>query len=260
MAASINLALDPWQERLLASTADRILINTSRQTGKSTMTALVALHTAMYTPRSLVLLLAPSQRQAAELMEKVQQTYGDLGSPVPHTAKSALRIRFVNGSRVIALPGKDNTIRGYSAATLLVIDEAAWVPDSFYHTVRPMLAVSHGRLIAPSTPFGKRGWWYEAWDAAQKGTQVWDTYEVPATDCPRLTKEFLAEELASKGEWWFSQEYLCQFLDSKNQAFRTEDVERALDGTVGIWDLLLPDDMREADAVTSVAGEEVWGL
>jgi hypothetical protein len=28
-----------------------------------------------------------------------------------------------------------------------------------------MLAVSHGRLIALSTPFGQRGWFWQAWEA-----------------------------------------------------------------------------------------------
>ena len=39
-----------------------------------------------------------------------------------------------------------------------------------------MLAVSKGRLIAMSTPFGARGWWYEAW----KSEDTWERYEVLA--------------------------------------------------------------------------------
>ncbi len=88
-------------------------------------------------------------------------------------------------------------------------------------------------MIALSTPFGTRGWWYEAWRSAEP----WERFEVPATECPRISPEFLDEERRNLGEWWFRQEYFCEFLDAQSQAFRREDIERAL-GRVEKWDLL----------------------
>jgi hypothetical protein len=82
---------------------------------------------------------------------------------VPPESESALQLELENGSRIVSLPGKEGTIRGYPGARLLAIDEAAWVPDDLYLAVRPMLAVSDGRLVALSTPHGTRGWFYEAW-------------------------------------------------------------------------------------------------
>ena len=67
--------------------------------------------------------------------------------------------------------------------------------DELYMAVRPMLAVSGGRLVAMSTPFGTRGWWYEAWESSEP----WERYEVPATMCPRISAEFLEEERRSMG-------------------------------------------------------------
>ena len=61
--------------------------------------------------------------------------------------------------------------------------------------VRPMLAVSQGRLIALSTPAGKRGWFYEAWI----GGDSWHRVKVAATDCPRISQAFLDEELRELG-------------------------------------------------------------
>ena len=63
-------------------------------------------------------------------------------------AASALRAEMANGSRILALPGSETTVRGYSAADLIVIDEAARVGDSLLQAVRPMLATSQGRLVA----------------------------------------------------------------------------------------------------------------
>ena len=69
--------------------------------------------------------------------------------------------------------------------------------------------MSGGRLIAFSTPFGTRGWWYEEWEHGGAG---WERFEIPATQCPRIAPAFLAEEQRALGEWWFEQEYLCRFL------------------------------------------------
>src|SRR5207247_10515579 len=52
-----GLAPDPWQRELLLARDRQILLNCSRQSGKSTVVAALTLHTALCTPNSLVLLL-----------------------------------------------------------------------------------------------------------------------------------------------------------------------------------------------------------
>ena len=68
---------DPWQARLLRSRAPWILLNCCRQSGKSTTTAALALHTAIYDP-GLILLVSPSLRQSKELFAKVAGFLKDL--------------------------------------------------------------------------------------------------------------------------------------------------------------------------------------
>ncbi len=125
-------------------------------------------------------------------------------------------------------------MRSFSNVALLVVDEAARVPDELYFSVRPMLAVSKGRLVAMSTPFGRRGWWWEA----SRDNAEWERYEIPATECPRISQEFLKEEQDSMGAWWFKQEYLCEFMDNATSAFSVEDIENAFDKEVEPWELL----------------------
>jgi hypothetical protein len=225
---------DAWQADVLRSSSRRMLLNCSRQSGKSTTTAAVGLHQATYRPGSLVLLLSPSLRQSAELFRKVAQVYTATGATVSPKAESALRLELDNGSRVISLPASEATIRGYSAVDLLLIDEAARVADDLYHTVRPMLATSSGRLIALSTPYGKRGWWSDAWH----GSHDWKRVQITAEQCPRIPPAFLAEEREQIGAWWFQQEYECMFLDAESQAFSTVDIERAqVSEGVELWAL-----------------------
>jgi hypothetical protein len=230
---AIGLTADPWQAKLLRSDSPRLLLNCARQTGKSKVIAALAVHTALYRPPALILLLSPSLRQSQELYRKVASFYSVLAGQAPAEAESTLRLELQNGSRIISLPGNETTIRGYSGVALLVIDEAARVADDLYASVRPMLAVSGGRLAALSTPFGTRGWWYEAWRSAEP----WQRYEVPATDCARIPPDFLAEEKRNLGEWWYRQEYFCDFLDAQSSAFRREDIDRAFAQRIETWQL-----------------------
>src|SRR3712207_3692495 len=151
-ARAVGLEPDGWQEELLRSTSDRVLLNCSRQSGKSTISGVIALHRALYHPGSLVLCLAPALRQSQELFGKVLGFYRDLGRPVPAYAERKLSLELENGSRIVTLPGTEKTIRGFSGAALLIVDEAARVDDALYFAVRPMLAVSGGWLMLVSPP------------------------------------------------------------------------------------------------------------
>ena len=228
-ATAAGIAPDPWQADVLRSPAPRMLLNCSRQSGKSTITGVLAVHTALYQPASLVLLLSPSLRQSGELFRKALDCYRAAGRPVPAASESALRLELDNGSRIVSLPGTEGSIRGFSAVRLLVIDEAARVPDELYYGVRPMLAVGAGRLIALSTPFGKRGWWHDEWAHGGPG---WRRVEVPASQCPRIPAAFLEEERRALGPWWYRQEYECQFSESTDSVFSYDDVQRAVTGDV----------------------------
>jgi Terminase large subunit, T4likevirus-type, N-terminal len=142
--------------------------------------------------------------------------------------ETALQLELANGSRVIALPGKEGTVRGYSEVALLVIDEAARVDDALYFAVRPMLAVSKGKLVALSTPFGQRGWFHAEWS----GAGDWERVRVTADQVPRITPEFLAEERQAMGDRWFRQEYCCSFEDTIDAVFAYEDIQAALSNEV----------------------------
>jgi hypothetical protein len=210
---------DPWQEGVLRSTADRLLLNCCRQSGKSTLVAALSVHHALFVPGSLTLMLSPSQRQSQELLKKAVGIYRAVGRPVAAEAETLLRLELENGSRILSLPGRDATVRGYSNVGLLLVDEASRVDDALIAAVRPMLAVSNGRLIALSTPWGARGWWWKAWE---EGADDWQRVRIPASECPRISPEFLEEERRALGELAFRSEYLCEFCDTDDSAFRTE--------------------------------------
>jgi Terminase large subunit, T4likevirus-type, N-terminal len=224
-AKRLGLKPDPWQEDLLRSTSERVLLNCCRQSGKSTMTAIVALHRALYHPGSLILCLAPALRQSQELFGKVLGFYRDLDRPITAQAERKLSLELENESRIVTLPGTEKTIRGFSGAALLIVDEASRVADELYFAVRPMLAVSGGSLMMLATPYGKRGVFFEEW-SQENG---WERYEVPARECPRIPASFLEEERRALPARIYRQEYECSFEDTEDQVFSFEDVAGALD-------------------------------
>jgi hypothetical protein len=129
----------------------------------------------------------------------------------------------------VGLPGKEGTVRGFSEVSLLLIDEASRVEDAMYRALRPMLAVGNGDLWLMSTPHRKQGFFYEIWE---HGEPEWMKVKAPATECARISKKFLAEELVEHGEDGFRREYLCEFLDDGAEIFGRDALAGAMDGEV----------------------------
>jgi hypothetical protein len=252
---------DPWQVRVATTRGDQLLL-CHRQAGKSTIVAAIALADALQAPDSLILVLSRSMRQSGELFRKVKRFY-NLVHPLPLSKDTEHALELSNGSRIISLPASEETIVGYSAVTRLILDEAARIPDGTYYAVRPMLAMSQGSLLALSSPFGRRGFFYEAWEGTAAESQAldvatvealladlhfpieeysapgldapppedvrsydWTRTYLPCTANPRMArrKRFLAHERRSIPELWFRQEWLCEFVELGNVVFRYEDL------------------------------------
>jgi hypothetical protein len=222
MFAALGMTPDPWQARALRSTARRLALLASRQSGKSTVTSCIALHEALYTPGSTTLLFAPVERQSEELFRKVMRAYHRLGRPVAPRKELALSLELENDSRIVALPGKESNIRSFSAVNLAIVDEAARVPDELIMGVSPMLAISRGRLLMLTTPFGRRGVFFDVWDS---GDTEWERIRAVASECPRYDPDFLEGERRLLGPRFYSQEYESCFVEAEGQLFSTESIE-----------------------------------
>jgi hypothetical protein len=220
----LGFSADEKQSQVLKSKANRLLLNCTRQWGKSTTTAAKALHRVVGHPNQLVIALSPSGRQTGELMRKIEDFAKKCQIDPKGDGDNEMSLLLANGSRIVGLPGMEATIRGFSAVSLLVIDEAARVAEATYEAVRPMLAVSDGDLWMLSTPWGKRGFFWEEWSSER----AWRRMRVPATECPRISAAFLAEEREHLGERAFAQEYMCEFAEREGQVFSEEAIQRCL--------------------------------
>jgi hypothetical protein len=227
-ALSVGLNPDAWQRDVLRSGARQLILNCSRQSGKSTLAALLALHTALTKPASLSLILGPSERQAKETFGKAAAMYRTLGKTINPSSYRRMGLELDNGARIEALPGTEKTVRGFSDVDLLVVDEASRIEDGLYYAITPMLAVSGGRLLMMSTPYGKRGVFYEVWTEGAD----WERFEIRATDVPHIPDDFLEAERQSMPTFWFEQEYECKFVETSDQLFTEQMIRGALDEEV----------------------------
>ncbi len=210
-ASPVQLTPVEWARQILAFTADpqqsivldsahrRVLVNCCRQWGKSTTAAVRALHHAVHNPSSETILVAPTQRQSAELLRKIKNfSQSLLNTTIKSDGTNRHAIQFTNRARILALSGKRDNIRGFSRVSLLIIDEAAWVPDTLYFAVRPFLAASpNASLLVMSTPNGDSGFFHQTWVSQS----LWQRITVQATDCPRISASFLEEELLDLVFW-----------------------------------------------------------
>jgi len=204
---------DHWQREVLGDPKHDWLLLCSRQSGKTTVTAAKAVW-EMLCCQSFVLVLAPSDKQVLEFVKRVRKCLAR--APYSEVVKeTASELVLANGARLLALPNNEATVRTYSEVDLLIIDEASRVPDTLYAAVTPMLAVSKGRKILLSTPFGQRGFFFNSWT---KGT-TWRRQRVTWKDCPRITPEFIATERSEHGEFWIRQEYECEFVNTQSSVF-----------------------------------------
>jgi len=218
---------DELQAQVLDCYADRVILNCTRQWGKSTVCAAKAVHLAYCEPGSLILVASPSARQSSEFVRKAALFLRKLAIKPRGDGDNDISLALPNGSRIVGIPGIEATVRGFSSVSLMLVDEASRVPDELYRALRPMLAVGGGSLWLLSTPYGKRGFFYNEW---ANGENSWTRFRIPATDCPRIAASFLEQERRALGPRYFAQEYMCEFHATNDALFNEAQVRRAITG------------------------------
>jgi len=222
-ALQLGITPDRWQEEVLRSSAPRKILCCGRQTGKSTVAAILGIHKALTKPGSTVLVVAPGERQAKLLFSKAAALYRRAGYPLSAHSERRTGLELSNGSIIEALPAVERTTRGYSV-DLLVVDEAAGVLDYDYFGLLPALIATRGEQVLLSTPRGKRGFFHELWH----GGDDWLRVMVRSDEVDRIRAEDLEVFKQTMPEAFFRQEFYCEFLDTEGGLFGYGDIENAV--------------------------------
>lgn len=221
----LGMALDGKQMELLQAEGQHVLLCCSRQWGKSTVTAAKAVHVAMTEAGSRIVVASPSERQSDLFLEKAREMVKRLGMTPRGDGLHGRSLLFPNGSSLVALPGNERTVRGFSNVSLLIFDEAARVPDELYQALLPLVSVSNGAVWELSTPFGRQGFFHRHWTSREGD---WLRMSVTGPECPRISREQLEFQRRQLGERQYAQEYLCQFLETEDALVGVGYVDRAV--------------------------------
>jgi hypothetical protein len=236
-AMSVGIEPDPWQVEVLASDHPRKILCCGRQTGKSTVGAVLAVHKALTRPGSTVLVVAPGERQAKLLFSKARRLYEQAGHPLPAHSHRRTGLELANGSIIEALPAVERTTRGYSV-DLLIVDEAAAVADMDYHGILPALIATQGEQVLLSTPRGKRGFFHEIWHS----DDYWQRMMVRSDEVGRIRPEDLEVFRSTMPEQYFEQEFYCEWLETEGSLFSYHDIESALAAGENVEAIQIGDD------------------
>jgi hypothetical protein len=216
-AEQLGLEIHADQAPVFDTKIRRGIVNCCRQWGKSTSVAARAVHHAIYNADSLTLIVTPSASQSREFLRKAKAFARKLKIQPKGDGDNACSLLFPNGSRLVGLPANKDTSRGFSRVSLLLIDEASRVHDEIFHAIAPSTAAHPDPTIwLMSTPNGRQGFFYRTWiDDASGYTRI----SVPATQCPRIKKEYLDQQRRSLPIRDFRQEYMCEFHDPNDAVF-----------------------------------------
>jgi hypothetical protein len=221
-----KMILDKWQQELLEYEGN-ICAACGRQVGKSTVVAIKAAEYAVHNEKKSILVISAVERQAELLFEKIlaclydnYKSYIKKGLMKPTKHRAAL----TNGSVIYCLPcGLSGVgIRGYTI-DLLIVDEAAFVPDDVFAAITPALLTTKANIILLGTPHGRQGYFYRSFQDTN-----FKAFHIASWDCPRANKEFLEFEKGRMTKMQYLQEYGGQFIESLFQFFSNDLIRKVM--------------------------------
>ena len=220
----LGLDLDPWQVTLLlAPGGAQVAVLSARQAGKTTAAAVAVAHEMAFRPGSLSVFAAPSQRQSAEAVRRVRAFLAVAG--VKLATSNVFGLETEGGSRVIALPGSDDSVRGLSVDAMVVADEAARLTPELLAALRPMRARHSrtSRFVMLSTAWSTTDPFWQVWADAEDTS--WLRIRATADTIDRYSDGFLRAEERALGRRAFRREYYGEPLGSDAAAFDAGAIE-----------------------------------
>jgi len=250
---SLGIEPFPWQAALLSDRSTRMIVNGARQSGKSTIVSAIPAHEAKYSPGSLSLVLAATEKQAELDMRRVKDYIALDRTYPPILRSSQSEIELANRSIIAVVPATEKSARGYSKPGIVIVDEGSRVDDGVYTSgVMPFFTGNpRGRFFVISTPNGRTGFFARAMkNAGWTRYEVFAPYEIDdqdwrlyPSDCKERMKRLAAQGIkaytsprhADIGEQQFNmeqmgplmyrQEYMSEFVEPNDQVFDYDDVD-----------------------------------
>jgi len=216
----------PYQIQILQDAhLKRRVIRKARQIGITTTIAHEVVWKALTKPNGLILIVSPSQSQSNVVMNKIQAilaTNRELSKEIRR--KRINEVKFRNGSTILSLPNNPDRLRGFSATDIYLDEAAHFLNDEpVMRALQPMLIATKGTFTIISTPFGKRGLFWNQYNntkTLQNTRSDCKSYDLhPSTICPLITLKEMERDRLSLTDLEYKQEYLGEFIEEADVYF-----------------------------------------
>jgi hypothetical protein len=203
------------------------IILKSRQLGLSTVSAAYAVWMAIFQKDKNILVIATKLATAINFIKKVTVMVGNIPKwlLLPKYEPSKQQVQFSNGSTIKAVPTSEDAGRS-EALSLLIVDEAAWIPgfSEIWAGLAPTFSTG-GRAIILSTPNGVGGQYYNLWTQAEAGVNGFNPIRIMWHQHPDHDQEWFDKETRNLPRKKVSQEYLCDFISSGDTFLQANDLD-----------------------------------
>ena len=208
----------------------------ARRTGKSYAAAILAFG-KLLEPGQQVMVVAPNFSLSSIIWDYVTDLIKQLEIEVDRFNQKDKVVRLINGSvfRLLSANNRDSLVG--RAANLLIVDEAAIIPNEEYFTrdLRPALSTfKDSRCLWISTPRGKGNYLYNYYlRGSDNEYQDWGSALFTWRSNPLLSENDIKEARKAVSRALFAQEYECEWTTTEAQIYEALDEEKHIGEYVG---------------------------
>jgi len=208
----------------------------ARRTGKSYAAAILAFG-KLLEPGQQVMVVAPNFSLSSIIWDYVTDLIKQLEIEVDRFNQKDKVVRLINGSvfRLLSANNRDSLVG--RAANLLIVDEAAIIPNEEYFTrdLRPALSTfKDSRCLWISTPRGKGNYLYNYYlRGSDNEYQDWGSALFTWRSNPLLSENDIKEARKAVSRALFAQEYECEWTTTEAQIYEALDEAKHVGEYVG---------------------------
>lgn len=217
--------LEEWQQSVYDAMGDSYrsgniyVVKSKRQVGKSCLAALLLIEYALKR-KCISVVVEPTQAQSRRLFKQISDMMVTTGL-LKSANSQLLTMEFTNGSEILFKSAEQrDALRGFTVSGLLVIDEAAYIPDSIFEILYPTCDANNAPILVISTPLFCSGEFYELYTRGMEGNGRIKSFNWSEYDTSKyLSAEKLEYYRETISPLKFRSEYLGEFISEGSYIF-----------------------------------------
>lgn len=225
MKIKFNANLTKYQETVMTwlfknkfyNSGKIAVIKSVRQSGKSYLLRVLLIRVALERVGTSVY-VAPTLLQSREMYNSIFKALENT-ELIESANASVLSINFTNGSVIhFRSTAQNDTVRGLTASSMLVLDECAYLDEESIYTILPLTNVHNCPIVIASTPFTKDGYFYNMYISDDQNVKAFDwSKEKEISKFLTEDRKRMYKQVMSRAK--YTTEILGEFLNDEGLLF-----------------------------------------